>query len=158
MNKLTYVDCRMPDCRPCCVCSSFIGVWHVQFQAPGCRDKSRLCKYGFPCKVQPNRKPVVDDESGRFLYYRPRYCDRNVVPYHPTIALLWNAHSNIQLVTDKEWSFYLLKYAMKVGPGTTMFECIWLPDMVRRHDCTYMGRAAVTECCNWYCRLNLAVT
>ena len=37
------------------------------------------------------------------------------VPYHPVVAYLWGAHTNIQVVTNAAWSFYMLKYALKVG-------------------------------------------
>ena len=47
--------------------------------------------------------------------FRPRHCDRNVVPYHPTILLLWGAHMNLQRITNNAWSFYLLKYSLKVS-------------------------------------------
>lgn len=96
----------------------------LQFGKPGCCEKSHKCKYGFPAGVQSNYKPMVDEESGRYQYYRPRHCDRNVVPYHPTVALLWNAHCNVQLVTNKEWSYYLLKYAMKVGCVRVFLTCM----------------------------------
>lgn len=52
----------------------------------------------------------------RWIYYRPRYVDRNVVPYHPVILLLWGAHMNLQRVTSDAWSHYLLKYAFKCEP------------------------------------------
>ncbi|MCO5577392.1 hypothetical protein L7F22_031224 [Adiantum nelumboides] len=47
------------------------------------------------------------------MYYRPGYEHQNVVPYHPTILLLWGAHMNIQRVTNSSMSYYLLKYTMK---------------------------------------------
>ncbi len=50
-----------------------------------------------------------------YVFHRPRYCDRNVVPYHPTILLLWGAHMNLQRITNHAWSFYLLKYSLKVS-------------------------------------------
>ena len=37
------------------------------------------------------------------------------VPYHPVVAYLWGAHTNIQVVTNAAWSFYMLKYALKVS-------------------------------------------
>lgn len=36
-----------------------------------------------------------------------------VVPYHPAVLLAWGAHMNLQVVTDTNWSYYLLKYAAK---------------------------------------------
>lgn len=37
------------------------------------------------------------------------------VPYHPMVLMTWCAHMNIQRVTAAAWSFYLLKYTLKVG-------------------------------------------
>ena len=81
-----------------------------------CLGDNHRCKYGFPHAVQPNRAPVFQATSNRYLYYRPRHEDRNVSPYHPTILLLWGAHMNLQRVTQTAWSFYMLKYAMKAEP------------------------------------------
>jgi hypothetical protein len=52
----------------------------------------------------------------KWEYYRPRYENRNVVPYHPTLLLLWGTHLKILCITSSYWSFYLLKYAMKCEP------------------------------------------
>lgn len=82
---------------------------------PGCCEEGH-CKYHFPAAVQSNFNTVYDPKSKRYLYYRPRYVDRNVVPYHPTILLLWGAHMNLQRVTNAAWSAYLLKYALKCEP------------------------------------------
>lgn len=57
--------------------------------------------------------------SNRYIYYRPSWAHRNVVPYHPIVAILWGAHMNIQRINSAAWSFYVLKYAMKVGSGNT---------------------------------------
>ena len=83
--------------------------------AAGCREAGN-CKYHFPAPQQLVHDTVFDAKSKRYLYYRPRHVDRNVVPYHPTILLLWGAHMNLQRVTNAAWSAYLLKYAMKCEP------------------------------------------
>ena len=80
----------------------------------GCR-KDKFCKSGFPGAVQLVKAALYDDVSMRYKYYRPRHCDRNVVPYHPLVALFWGAHTNIQRITASAWSVYLLKYAVKVS-------------------------------------------
>ncbi len=36
-----------------------------------------------------------------------KYEDRNVVPYHASLFLLWGAHLNIQRTTPSYWSYYL---------------------------------------------------
>ncbi len=61
--------------------------------------------------------PLYNQATKRFDYYRPSVADRNVVPYHPDILLLWGAHMNLQLVTHETWSYYLLKYALKAEPA-----------------------------------------
>ena len=43
----------------------------------------------------------------------PQYIDRNIIPYHATLFLLWRAHLNLQRITSTYRSYYLLKYAMK---------------------------------------------
>jgi hypothetical protein len=75
---------------------------------PGCCQHGS-CRYGFPYKVQPAVAPQHNSSTNRYDYYRPTDDDRNVVPYHPTVLLLWGAHMNLQLVTDSQWSYYLLK-------------------------------------------------
>eukprot|EP00951_Prasinocladus_malaysianus_P048892 scaffold663445_cov75-Prasinocladus_malaysianus.AAC.1 len=64
-------------------------------------------------RYSQSRHPVVDPSTGRYLYFRRGYCDRNVVPYMPDLLLLWGAHCNVQLVTNAAFSRYLLKYALK---------------------------------------------
>lgn len=82
-----------------------------------CLGDNHRCKYGFPHAVQPCHAPVFQPTNNRWLYYRPRFRDRNVVPYHPVILLLWGAHMNLQRITQTAWSFYVLKYAMKAEPA-----------------------------------------
>ena len=81
-----------------------------------CLGDNHRCKYGFPHETQPCHAPVFQPRNNRWLYYRPRHVDRNVVPYHPVILLLWGAHMNLQRITQTAWSFYVLKYAMKAEP------------------------------------------
>eukprot|EP00798_Chlamydomonas_sp_ICE-L_P024357 gene24357-biopygen18818 len=81
----------------------------------GCREKGK-CKYGFPLPQQHNQTPVYDVPTKRYLYFRPREEDRNVVPYHPTVMAIWGAHFNLQVITNEIWSYYVLKYAMKTEP------------------------------------------
>jgi hypothetical protein len=82
--------------------------------AAGC-CQTGTCKYGFPWSPYQGTIPTVDRSSLRFQYHRPSWAHCNVVPYHPTLALLWGAHMNIQRINSASWSFYVLKYAMKVG-------------------------------------------
>jgi hypothetical protein len=44
-----------------------------------------------------------------WVYFRPGWEHRNVVPYHPAILLIWGAHMNLQMITNASWSLYLLK-------------------------------------------------
>lgn len=74
------------------------------------------CKYGFPTRPQTAAAPALDPATLRYQYYRPSWAHRNVSPYHPTVALLWGAHINLQVINSSNWSFYLLKYAMKCEP------------------------------------------
>lgn len=58
----------------------------------------------------------LETTTEQWQYFRPRYEHRNVVPYHPTMLLLWQAHMNLQRITNTGWSYYVLKYAMKSEP------------------------------------------
>ena len=83
----------------------------------GCMKKmiGDKCKYGFPGTF-PCLQNGFNSSSGRYEYLRPLKCDRNVVPYHPTVLLLWGGHCNIQRVYAAAWSKYVLKYALKAEP------------------------------------------
>jgi hypothetical protein len=84
-------------------------------RAHGCLEHGR-CKYMYPHPPQPLREAQFDPHSMRYMYYRPGHEHRNVIPYHPTLLLLWGAHMNLQLVTNTAWSKYLLKYSLKCEP------------------------------------------
>ena len=88
-------------------------------KAAGCRDKHGRCKVCFP--FAPCSGTTYNAASQRYMYRRLRHEDRIVIPYHPTVALLWNAHSNLQRITRR--SYYVLKYAAKSEPtGRVHFE------------------------------------
>lgn len=88
----------------------------------GCRKSGGNCQKGFP--YPPNNDgSKLDISTNKWIYARPFVgqqngdsMNRNVVPYHPILALLWNAHSNILRITAEAWSFYVLKYATKMEP------------------------------------------
>jgi hypothetical protein len=46
------------------------------------------CKYSFPFSIHENNKAEFNARNTRCEYHRPRYIDRNVVPYHATYSLL----------------------------------------------------------------------
>jgi hypothetical protein len=88
----------------------------LQHQQHVCREflcmknKKGVCSKRFPFDVQHERKPKENAAmGGLWTYFRPRVEDRNVVPYHASILLTWRAHMNIQRVTHREWTRYLLK-------------------------------------------------
>ncbi|KAG2482459.1 hypothetical protein HYH03_018605 [Edaphochlamys debaryana] len=74
------------------------------------------CRYKFPFAPHQSLTPELDPETQAYKYYRPSWPHRNVVPYHPVLALLWGAHMNLQRINSSNWSFYVLKYAMKAEP------------------------------------------
>ena len=74
------------------------------------------CKYGFSFKPHVEEKTTYNSETKRWEYYRPRFKDCNVVPYHATLLLVWGAHLNLQRINTTYWLYYLLKYAMKCEP------------------------------------------
>jgi hypothetical protein len=85
------------------------------YSKDSCRKQSQghRCFYGFPYPEQADTVPFVDEVVRKWMYYRPRHQDRNVVPYHRLVLFFWEAHCNIQKVTDEDWSEYLMKYATK---------------------------------------------
>jgi hypothetical protein len=91
---------------------------HVCTEA-GCRANG-ACKYGFPHASHPQRQCTYNPATKRWQYYRPSPAHRNVVPYHPTLLLLWGAHMNIQRITNEAWSRYVLKYTLKCEPHGTL--------------------------------------
>jgi hypothetical protein len=84
-----------------------------------CKHKSH-CKYGFPFTMQPNQQSKFNNYTNQWEYYRPRHEDCNVVSYHASLFLLWNAHLNIQCIISSYWSYYLLKYTMECEPHGTL--------------------------------------
>lgn len=75
---------------------------------------------GEPCleQLQGGTAPLFTARMSPAACHRHvynRFCEEDawVVPYHPAVLLAWNAHMNLQAVTDAAWSYYLLKYAAK---------------------------------------------
>jgi hypothetical protein len=62
-----------------------------------CHQKQNYdeCKYGFPFSIYKNNKAVFNAQNTRWKYHQPRYIDCNVLPYHATLLLLWDAHLNL---------------------------------------------------------------
>ena len=78
------------------------------------------CKLGFPMKQQTQRAACMNENTQKYDYYRPRFTDRNVVPYHPLLTYFWGAHANVLLVTGTNLSTYLMKYQMKASDTGTL--------------------------------------
>jgi hypothetical protein len=71
-------------------------------------NKSRnQCKHSFPFNAQPDRQFKFNNYTNHWEYHHPKYEDRNVVPYHASLLLLWGAHLNIQRTAHSYWSYYL---------------------------------------------------
>ena len=90
------------------------------------------CNLGFPYCVSDSRSPVLEQETGRYKYFRPNHACRNVVPYMPELLLLWGSHVNCQRVTNTAWSYYLMKYCYKAeanGPISLLSEDVSLKDL-----------------------------
>jgi hypothetical protein len=73
------------------------------------------CKYGFPFDLC--EEDYLDEINNSYKYKRINEEDRTIVPYNPTLLLLWDGHMNIQLVTKKRLEQYLVKYISKVEPS-----------------------------------------
>ena len=48
------------------------------------------CKYGFPFELCP--EDFLDEENNLYKYKRLIEDDRKIVPYNPTLLLLWDGH------------------------------------------------------------------
>ena len=73
------------------------------------------CEYGFPFDLC--EEDYLDETNNSYKYKRIKEEDKNIVPYNPTLLLLWDGHMNIQLVTKKGLEQYLVKYISKVEPS-----------------------------------------
>ena len=82
-----------------------------------CRHGRKDCKHGFPFKVNRSGTRFTGQ---RYEYLRLHPGDKNVSPYIPSLLLLWNAHLNVQRVSDTQWSAYMLKYALKCEPAAKL--------------------------------------
>jgi hypothetical protein len=87
-----------------------------------CKHKSH-CKYGFPFTMKPNQQSKFNTYTNQWKYYRPKHEDHNIVSYHASLLLLWNAHLNIQYITSSYWPYYLFKCTMKCKPHGTLKKC-----------------------------------
>ena len=84
-----------------------------------CMSGRTCCKHRYPFCV--NDDPLkYNQETNKYEYLRLSPGDAYVVSYLPSIALLWNAHHNIQRVTDAQWSVYMLKYTLKAEPAAKL--------------------------------------
>ena len=58
-----------------------------------------------------------DNDIRCYIYKCIKPEDQWVVPYHPEILLIWDAHMNIQYVSSRKLAFYLTKYIVKSEPS-----------------------------------------
>jgi hypothetical protein len=64
------------------------------------------CKFEFPYFPHVELISFLYKKTNKWEYYKPQYEDQNVMPYHPTLLLLWQAHLDILHITYSYWSFY----------------------------------------------------
>src|SRR3989337_1439223 len=84
---------------------------HCQGPAP----PGQTCKKGFP---RPYSETTHYEEgNSRYIYKSLTQADSWVVPYHPAILLLWDAHMNAQYITDIGFASYMIKYVLKREPS-----------------------------------------
>ena len=85
-------------------------------QLPRCnkygKNILKKCKYGFPFELCNDN--YLDEENNLYKYKRINDVDKKIVPYHPTLHLIWDGHMNVQYVTKKGLEQYLVKYISKV--------------------------------------------
>jgi hypothetical protein len=82
-----------------------------------CKDttckKTRICDRGFPVALHPGACPTQGPVSKQWKYMRVHATDVDIVPYHIAAHVLWEAHHNLQIVSNALFSWYLLKYQLK---------------------------------------------
>jgi hypothetical protein len=74
-----------------------------------------MCKRGFPRPI--SNITYHDQISLRYIYKAIKEEDRWVVPYHAPTLLAWDAHLNMQYVTNKGFARYVTKYISKIEPS-----------------------------------------
>jgi len=75
----------------------------------------QTCKKGFPRPYSTTTH--YEQGNSRYVYKCLTEADSWVVPYHPQILLIWNAHINVQYITDKGFARYMMKYITKREPS-----------------------------------------
>lgn len=98
---------------------------HCQGPAP----PGQTCKKGFPRPY--SQTTHYEEGNSRYIYKCLTQADSWVVPYHPAILLLWDAHMNIQYITNKGFAQYMSKYIVKTEPSH-IFN-IYENDLFRQH-------------------------
>src|SRR5215216_2326555 len=73
------------------------------------------CKKGFPRSFSSST--YFNNEIQTYVYKCLKPEDQWVVPYHPQILFIWDAHMNIQYVSSRKLGFYLTKYIVKSEPS-----------------------------------------
>ena len=53
----------------------------------------------------------------RYGYVNRHDEDKNVVPYHPEITIIWGAAHNVQMILKHGFEMYLAKYISKPEPS-----------------------------------------
>ena len=92
-----------------------------KYQVHNCREgryykkgKPKLCKYGFPYKLQD--RDCLSDSGMRYDYGRLEREDARIVSYNKELLTAWDGHINVQCVMQLR---YLVKYVSKVEPTFT---------------------------------------
>jgi len=82
----------------------------------GCKWEDEPCTKRFP--NPQNREGLhMNGETGRNEYFSfEKDYDGYITAYHPGVALLWNAHTNMQVMGSIVLALYLLKYTAKAEP------------------------------------------
>jgi hypothetical protein len=78
------------------------------YQLKRCYSNLKHCKYGFLYDINLENLTKVNRNTNRWEYFRLEHFHWKVVPYHPTLFLIWGAHLNNILL------LVILKYNMKV--------------------------------------------
>ena len=96
----------------------------LKYQVHNCREgrcykkgKPKLCKYGFPYKLQD--RDCLSDSGMRYDYARLEREDARIVSYNKELLKAWDGHINVQRVTQLGLVRYLVKYVSKVEPTFT---------------------------------------
>ena len=96
----------------------------LKYQVHNCREgrcykkgKPKLCKYGFPYKLQD--RDCLSDSGMRYDYAWLEREDARIVSYNKVLLTAWDGHINVQRVT--QLGLVLVKYVSSLSTNVFVY-------------------------------------